>query len=121
MKPSMFLGGIALAFVSVAHADSAPQSHAASPEIYRVVAEDEKYRVIEATWKPGQKDVWHSHPIAYQYHVTDCSMRISTPDGKSRDASPKAGSSRIAPPIESHHAENIGASDCKIVFFEPKI
>lgn len=104
-----------------AYADEPAPSQIASPEVYKVIAEDDKFLVIEATWKPGQKDRWHSHPTTnIQYHVTDCTMRLYTPDGKSRDAIPKAGTSRIASRVESHYAENVGNTECKIVFVEPK-
>lgn len=120
MKRPLIACGIALFHVSVATAEVALESHVASPEIYKVLAEDDQFRIIEAKWKPGQRDVLHSHPTAYQYHVNDCSMRITLADGSSRVANPKRGTSRIAEPVQSHYAENIGTSDCTIVFFEPK-
>jgi hypothetical protein len=120
MKHQLMACGIALFHASVAYAQEVPESHVASPEIYKILAEDEKFRIIEATWRPGQRDVWHSHPTAYQYHVNDCAIRITMRDGSSRVANPKSGTSRIAEPVESHFAENIGTSDCTIVFFEPK-
>lgn len=120
MKRHLIACGVALFYASIAYTQEPPESHVASPEIYKVLAEDEKFRIIEATWKPGQRDVLHSHPTAYQYHVNDCSMRITMADGSSRVANPKRGTSRIAEPVVSHYAENVGASDCTIVFFEPK-
>lgn len=122
MKFSLLAWGI---FGSLLHGSAFSQqaepSQVAAPEIYRVIAEDAKFRVIEAIWKPGEKDVWHSHPAtSIQYHVRDCAMRLHTPDGKSRDVKPEAGTARIAPAVESHYAENIGSAECKIVFVEAK-
>jgi hypothetical protein len=107
-------------FVS-AQSQSVPRSMAASPDVYKVLAEDDKYRVIEATWKPGHRDNWHSHgsPVA-RYSLTDCQLKLHTPDGKVVEASNKAGSARIGPQAPSHSLENVGKADCKLILFEPK-
>jgi len=41
---------------------TAPLSFQASPDVYKVIADGEHYRIIQATWQPGQRDAWHSHP-----------------------------------------------------------
>ena len=43
-------------------AQDAPIAPEASPDVYKILAENDQMRVIEATWKPGQKDNFHSHP-----------------------------------------------------------
>jgi len=104
--------GAALAQVS-------PRSFEASPDIYKVIAQNAQYRVIAVTWKPGQRDQLHSHPASAVYYLTDCSVRIHLPDGTSRDAKPPAGAAIVQPPIPGHILENTGASDCKLIMFEP--
>lgn len=102
-------------------AQAAPRSFAASPDVYKLIAENEQYRVIAATWKPGQRDTWHSHgaPVAV-YNLTDCTARIHTPDGKSIDVNPKAGQASVRAQAPSHSFENVGKSECKLILFEPK-
>lgn len=104
-----------------ARAQDVARSYAASPDVYTVIAEDEKYRVIAVTWKPGQRDNWHSHgaPVA-AYNLTDCNMRLHTPDGKFVDNNSKAGNARVRTQAPSHSLENVGSADCKLVLFEPK-
>src|ERR1039457_2064306 len=85
----------ALLVVRPASADDAPRSYVASPEVYKVIAENNKTRVILATWKPGQRDAWHSHPVTGVYFLTDCEARIHSPDGKFVDARPKAGTAVV--------------------------
>ena len=58
------------AFGSV-QAQQLPRSFVASPDIYKVAAQNEQYKVISVTWKPGQKDVLHSHPANGVYYLTD--------------------------------------------------
>jgi len=117
----VFASGCVLAAHHSALAQQAPRAPVASPNIYRVVAENEQYRIIEATWKPGQRDGWHSHgaPSA-GYNVTDCTVRLHMPDGKVTDITSKAGEGRIGPQVVSHSLENVGKADCRLILFEPK-
>lgn len=96
-----------------------PRSFEASPDIYKVVAENGQYRVIAVTWKPGQRDQMHSHPANAVYYLTDCSVRVHMPDGSFRDYKPRAGAAFVQAPIPGHILENTGTSECKIVMFEP--
>lgn len=49
--------GIALAGVAVtSHAEDAKPSHVAEPGVYKVLAENELFRVVLATWPPGNLD-----------------------------------------------------------------
>jgi beta-alanine degradation protein BauB len=103
-------------------AEDVPPSYVASPDVYKLISENENFRVIEATWKPGQKDAWHSHagPLA-AYSLTDCeSMKSHTKDGKIIDKSRKAGTVTYNPVIASHSLENAGKADCKVLIVEKK-
>jgi hypothetical protein len=55
-------------------AEDAPRSYVVSPDVYRVIAENETTKVILATWKSGQRDNWHSHPA--NRGSSDCRMII---------------------------------------------
>ena len=115
--------GIALGLVAatVALAQTSPPTYQADPDVYKVIFEDANFRVIAATWKKGARDKDHAHPSASViYSVTDCALKVYTPDGKSRDVQSKAGSAMAVPSTQSHHAENVGASDCQAVFVERK-
>ena len=101
-------------------AQAVPHSTVASPDVYKVLKEDEQYRVISVTWKPGQRDAWHSHPSSGIYYLTPCSLRIHMPDGKSRDFNQWAGAAFVQKPVASHSLENIGKTDCNLIMFEPR-
>jgi hypothetical protein len=115
------LAGTVLAQTAAAPAaaPARPHSLVASPDIYEVLAEDTRYRVILVTWKPGQKDVMHSHPASGVYYLNDCSLRNHVEDGSYTDGKPKAGMARVQPPIRAHVIENVGTAECKLVMFEP--
>jgi quercetin dioxygenase-like cupin family protein len=106
---------------SLVLAQNAPPTYQADPDVYKVVFEDQNLRVIAATWKKGATDKSHSHPVpSVIYALTDCSLRVTAPDGTKRDLNSKAGSSMAVAITASHSAENVGAADCQAVFVERK-
>jgi len=126
-KQALLAAGASAAFALLAAPGAAmaqktaPLSFVASPEVYKVIADGKDYRIILATWQPGQRDIWHSHPEKGTYFVTPCSLRIFNPDGSHRDFNNvPAGAASVRPPVSSHEAQNIGSSVCKLVLFEPK-
>ncbi len=114
----IFTGG---ATSTIAVADEAPDMVTASPNVYKVIAENDSLRLVAATWKPGQRDMMHSHPAIGIYILSDCEkMRIHHADGTSNDWSAKSGAAGTNAPVTSHAIENIGDTECRLILFEPK-
>lgn len=117
------LGTIALLSVasSAVLAQDAPPAYKADPDVYKVIFEDQNFRVIGAVRKVGVHDKPHSHPLpSVVYFVTDCHDKIYEPNGETRDSFHKAGTAIATPVVHSHSAENIGSSDCHQIFVERK-
>ncbi len=111
----------AVATASAARAENARPAHQADPDIYKVIFEDQNFRVIAATWKKGATDKPHSHPVPFiVYALDDCTIRVHNPDGSTRDLNPKAGTAFAGPITASHSAENTGTADCHALFVERK-
>jgi quercetin dioxygenase-like cupin family protein len=112
--------GLAFGARTVSAEDVAP-SYKASPDVYQVITENEHFRVIMATWKPGQRDKMHSHegPLV-GYRLTDCNLKVYTPDGKAKAREAKRGEALFNPVIAAHAVENVGSSDCQLVIVEKK-
>jgi hypothetical protein len=114
----------AAAFASIATtavAQNAPPTYQADPSVYKVIFEDANFRVIEATWKAGVTDKPHSHPVpSVAYAVTDCTLQLTSSDGKTASISPKAGSATPVPITASHTAHNVSPADCKTILVERK-
>ena len=55
-RARVMLSAVALGFGGIALAQTEPAGFVVSPEIYKVIAENTKFRVVEVTWKPGQKE-----------------------------------------------------------------
>lgn len=99
-------------------AADALRSYVASPDIYRVVTQDQKTRMVLMTLKPGQRDVWHSHPATAAYFLTDCDVRVHTPEGNYSDRFRKEGFAYLTGPIPSHSFENRGSMECRMLIVE---
>jgi hypothetical protein len=96
-------------------------SYKAAPDTYKVIFEDDNFRVIEANHKKGVRDKMHSHPVPYiVYNLTDCKTKLYAHDGSTREVVGKAGTARANPTVVAHSAENIGDADCNQVFVEKK-
>jgi hypothetical protein len=115
----LILAGGAMSTIAVA--DEAPDAVTVSPDVYKVIAENDSLRVVAATWNPGQRDMMHSHPAIGIYILSDCQkMRTHFADGTSKDWSAKSGAAGANAPVTSHAIENMGDTECRIIFFEPK-
>jgi hypothetical protein len=125
-KLTSSLSVLALSMVfstSVSAEQKAPTAPEASPDIYKILAENEQWRVIQATWQPGQEDNLHSHPPdRVSLFTTDCMLRLTKPDGTFRDATPKAGKAKVrtGEPVKAHTAKNMGDKACVMTIVEPK-
>ncbi len=114
----IFAGG---ALSAIASTDEVPDAVTASPEIYKVIAENDSLRIVAATWKPGQRDMMHSHPAIGIYILSDCDkMRAHHADGTSKDWGAKSGAAGANTAVAAHAIENVGDTECRLVFFEPK-
>jgi hypothetical protein len=110
-----------IAVASTAVAQQSPPSYQADPDTYKVIFEDQNFRVIAATWKKGTTDKPHSHPLPFVvYPVTDCTLRLRNADGTSREAPSKAGVVFAGPVVASHTGENVSGADCQAIFVERK-
>jgi len=112
---------LSVASSGILMAQSSPPTYQADPSVYKVIFENESFRVIAATWKAGQTDQPHSHPVpSVIYSLNDCTLKITNPDGTTRDLIGKAGAAAAIPITASHSARNVGSTDCQAVFVERK-
>ena len=52
-----------------------------SPDVYKVLLENEDVKVLEVTFKPGQSDNFHKHNVMTFYAVQGGSLQVTSPDG----------------------------------------
>jgi quercetin dioxygenase-like cupin family protein len=81
------------------------------------VFENEQVRILEATFKPGDKIALHQHPDHVAYVLSPGKLHVSGADGKAQDFDLKAGQA-VFLPAQSHAAENTGTTEAKLVVVE---
>lgn len=113
--------GTAMIWIVSAAAQESPTSYQADPTTYKVIFEDQNFRMILGTWKKGTTDKPHSHPAPFVvYALNDCTLLIHNPDGTTHEIKNTAGTGFAGIPTASHTAENVGESDCRAIFVEHK-
>ncbi|MDH3349357.1 MAG: cupin domain-containing protein, partial [Desulfobulbaceae bacterium] len=97
-----------------------PLSHVASPEVYKVVAENDYLRVVVATWQPGQRDKQHTHPPFAAYIISDVEGMLYYPDGGDWPVRVAKGKAMVQRGGESHAFKNVGNKECSMLIIEAK-
>lgn len=85
----------------------------------KVLFENERVRVLEATYPPGTTHETHSHPDHVVYALEDAKVRMTGEDGKAVDVDIKKGGTRWQPAV-THKTENIGATTLHAILVELK-
>ncbi len=90
-----------------------------APHAYKVVFENERTRVLEVSLKPGESTAMHSHPAYVVYMFGEGKVRFTAPSGETAELELPAGAAMWRE-AEEHATENIGATEVRGLFFEPK-
>jgi quercetin dioxygenase-like cupin family protein len=85
-----------------------------APNIYHLIAENDRVRVLHVTIPVGGKAPMHEHPANLIVSLSPATVTFSTPDGKSADVTMKADQV-VAQPAQKHASENKGAAGEVIV------
>ena len=88
-------------------------------EKYKKIFENDQVRVLEASFKPGDKMPAHSHPAHVAYIVNGGKLKIIDSAGKPMESDIKPGDVIWFDPV-THSAENTGTTDLKVVVVELK-
>jgi len=95
--------------------------HAATvaPDVYKVIFENDQVRMLEARMPPGGHTDMHSHPDHLVYALENAKVRFSTPSGEAAEVEMNAGDVMWRE-AEEHATDNVGATEVRVLFFEPK-
>lgn len=91
-----------------------------SPDVFKVLLDGPRMRVIEATWKPGQQDNPHGHPELIAYALTEVHGIAYDDDGTPVSIRAKQGRVFVQSAVASHAFKNQGTSVAKLVIVELK-
>jgi len=87
----------------------------AAPNQTKVLVDNEKVRVIRATFKKGDKVPMHSHPDILVYVVKSAGkIKFTNADGKVVESELKAGDVSFRPAV-THSHEHFGESEAIVI------
>lgn len=89
-----------------------------NPDLYAVVFENDRVRVLEYRDAPGTKSVPHHHPDSVMVTLSAFDRRLSS-GGDSLDVSLPPGAARWLG-AQTHSGENIGSTETHVIFVELK-
>lgn len=86
----------------------------AAPKQTKVLVDNEKVRVIRATFKKGDKVPMHSHPDIVVYIVKGGKTKFTNEDGKVMESDNKTGESFFRA-ATTHSHEHLGDSEAIVI------
>jgi hypothetical protein len=89
-----------------------------NPELYKVVFENEKVRVLEYTDKPGDKTTPHAHPDSVMVTLSGFERKLHFDDKEVVVQKNSGEASWLA--AQTHAGENIGTTPTHVIFVELK-
>jgi len=120
MKNSLHALLLSLALSVPALALAAPDPLKVAPDMYKLLFENEKVRVMEVSFKPGQEIAKHTHPAEHFVTVlTPGTLTIFKDDGTST-VNELTSKQVVWIPAETHWAKNTGKTDVQLLVTEMK-
>ncbi|MFL5673515.1 MAG: cytoplasmic protein [Chloroflexota bacterium] len=87
-----------------------------NPDLYHVVLENDRVRVLEYRDRPGDRTTPHRHPDSVMITMSAFRRRLSQGD-QTTDIELDSGLTRWLP-AQEHAGENIGATETHVIFVE---
>lgn len=110
---------LAIFFFFVSQTTKAQDPVKVAPGHYKVLLENDRVRVLEITYKPGEKAPMHSHPASVLYYLSNFKARFTFPDGKTANIEGKKGVAEWHEAF-THAAENIDSTEIHLIEVELK-
>jgi quercetin dioxygenase-like cupin family protein len=92
---------------------------AVAPEVYTVVFENDRVRVLDVTGVPGTISPMHGHPDSVMHALNDATIIVTTDQGDSDEFQIPAGVT-FWTPATTHSVENVGAETVHFIRVELK-
>ncbi len=68
-----------------------PDSLEAAPDVYKILMENDRVRVLDVRVKPGVRTKMHSHPDRVVYVLSDHKLKFISANGQVKELELKAG------------------------------
>ena len=116
----LLISTVLLFFIACSSNDISLLPEKVSPDVYKVLLENEDIKILEVTFAPGQSDNMHEHYPATVYIVEGGKAQVTLPDGTVNEINPPSDFILHNPDKAKHQVKNIGDNTMKIILFERK-
>jgi len=90
-----------------------------SPDVHRVIFENDIIRLLEVTVKPGASVPMHTNPENINYILQGGTLRLINPDGSAVEV--ELEETQVIPaPVGRHAVENVGQTEVRTLCIELK-
>lgn len=96
-----------------------PDAIQAAPDVYKVLMENDRVRVLDVKVKPGKRTKLHSHPDRVVYVLSDHRLKFTSADGQVKELDLKAGEV-LWIEAGAHTTENTGKTEAHNLAVELK-
>ncbi len=96
-----------------------PDPAQVASHVYRLITENDRVRIFDVRFKPGDKAVMHGHPGHVLYVFSDGQNKLTFPNGESKVFDLKAGAA-LWIDAGQHATENVGRTDVHLLVIELK-
>ncbi len=90
-----------------------------APDLYKVLFENDRVRVLDTRYGPGVKSEMHSHPDLVAVGLTSAKAKLTLAGGQAVDIELQAGESLFIE-AQEHTVENTGTSELHVILVELK-
>ena len=97
--------------------DAAMDATKVAPKEYKAKNDTLGIRIVEASYKPGESSVLHSHPDCAVYVISGGTAQFTAKDGTKMTNEMKTGMTMISP-ADTHSVKNVGKTTMKVLLVE---
>ena len=116
----LIISSLLLLFISCSSTSEALLPEVVSPDIYKVLLDNNDVKVLEVTFEPGQGDNMHDHNPMTVYVLQGGKAQTTLPDGTINEQEVPSGVSFFAKDGQRHQIKNSGDNTIKILLVEYK-
>lgn len=92
---------------------------AVAPEVYSILFENDRVRVLDVTGEPGTVSPMHSHPDSVMHALNDATIVVTSDQGDSNEVAIPAGAT-FWTAATTHSVENLGTETVRFIRVELK-
>ena len=88
-------------------------------DVYKVVLENERVRVLDVKTQPGDSTLMHHHPDMVGYAISACTWELTSPNRETIRVELPAGET-VYLDATDHSAEDVGTGESHAILIELK-